>query len=301
MVQNIITSIKKVLELLRETFSEWLKERPLDQCAIVSFYSIFALPGLLMITITIAGSALGEQAVEGKVEKEISEVIGNDAGKKIQILIAKAYEEGGSILSTVSGIIILLFATTGVFVALQRSLNKIYNVQPDPGKYGIKKMLINRILSFGMILSIGFLLLISLAISGLLSILTGYIDNNLSKQLMYLYYAMDYIISYGLISLIFTLVYKFLPDAKIPWKSVWIGALVAAFLFLLGRSLLSIYFNKIEPGSPYGVASFFVLLILWIAYSCLALTFGAKLLVCYTIKYIGEIKPNEYAIKEKNC
>lgn len=293
--------VKGKLWLLKEAFSEWFNARPLDQSAIISFYSIFALPGLLIIIITIAGSVLGEKAVQGKVKQEISEVIGKGAGKKIEVIIAKAYEQGDTTFSAILGILILLSASTGVFIALQRALNKIYQVQTDPGKYGIKKIFINRSLSFGIILAIGILLLISLVLSGLLSILAGYIKNNLSGYLLYFYYALDYIISYLLISLVFLLVYKFLPDAKLPWESSWVGALVAGFLFMLGRSFLTIYFNKLEPGSPYGVAGFFVLLILWVTYSSLVLLFGANLLVCYTKRNFGEIKPNKYSKRAKDC
>jgi len=291
---------QKIFTLIKTSFSEWFDDGPFDLSAIVSYYAIFSMPGLLIIVITIAGLFVGEDAVEGRIQTEISEIIGKDAGEGVETMIANAYTEGSSTISTIIGIFILLFAASGVFAALQRSLNTVWGVKPDAEKYGIKRVIISRIISFGMILAIGFLLLISLILTSLLAFLSKWIQNHLSDILLNIFFVFDFIVSFGIITTMFALIYKFLPDVEIKWKSVWIGSVVTAFLFILGKYALTFYFSQTNPASAYGVAGYVILILLWISYSCMILFLGAEFTQVYTRNFLGGIKPKKYAIKIKN-
>ncbi|GAL72767.1 ribonuclease BN [Jejuia pallidilutea] len=187
-------------------------------------------------------------------------------------------------IATILGIGTLIFGATGVFYHLQISLNQIWEITSND-KINYKKIVLDRARSFAFILVIGFLLLISFLVTAAISALNSYIKSTLPNVLVYIAFALDFIVSVGIITLLFALIFKYLPDAKINWKTVWIGALITSTLFVLGKSLLGFYFGTADPGSTYGAAGTIVLVLLWVSYSCLILFFGAEFTWIYAKRY----------------
>lgn len=287
---------KDLLGLLRETYKEWKDDEPFRLSATVSYFAIISLPGLLVIVVYVASLMFGEAAVQGEIVEQIGDSLGKNAAEDIQKMIAKASQSEDSTWANIFGIATLIFGATGVFYHLQKSLNRIWEVKADP-KMGIKKIIIDRVFSLGMILVIGFLLLISLALSSILSILSNWVVSNLPDYTIYLFYIINYLLSLGIVTVLFALMFKYLPDAEITWKVVWVGAAVTAVLFLLSEIALSIYFGNASIGSIYGSAGSLVVMMLWVAYSCMILFFGASFTQVYARRYQVRIKPSAHAVR----
>ncbi len=288
---------KDLPSLLKATFKEWVDDEPFDLSAIVAYYSIFSIPAMVIVVVNIAGLVYGEAAVEGKIAAEVGTLIGEDTATEIQNMLRNAPWRSDSTLSTLVGIATFLFGTTAVFHALQKSLNKLWEVKGDPKAAGIKKIVIDRATSFGIVLTIGFLLLISLMLSSALSLLSEWIKQQFPDFLLYLFYVLDFLLSFGVITLVFAMLYRFLPDIDIQWKSVWVGAGVTALLFILGKYALSLYFKNANPGSAYGAAGTIILLLMWTSYSCLILFFGAEFTQVYARRYGHRLKPSDHAVR----
>lgn len=284
--------------LLKETYEEWKKDEPFRLSAVVAYFAIISLPGLLVIVVKIAGFFFGEAAVEGKIADQISESLGESTAEDIQKIIVNANQTGSG-FSNIFGIATLIFGSTGVFYHLQKSLNRLWEVKAVP-EHGLKKLVKDRASSLGIVLVIGFLLLVSLALSSMLSILSSWIVSNLPDFTIYLFYIVNYMLSLVIVTVLFALIYKYLPDVEITWNVVWVGAAVTAFLFLISEIALSIYFSSVSVGSIYGSAGSLVVMMLWIAYSCMILFFGASFTQVYAKRYKIKIKPSEHAISIGN-
>ena len=285
---------KDLFSLLKETFNEWNDDDPFRMSAAMSYYAIFSLPGLLMIVVTIAGYFGSGKDVEQEIENQIGETIGPEAASSIQAMIENASSSTNLTWSTIIGIATLIFGATGVFYQLQKSLNEVWEVEVKKEE-GIKKVLLDRATSFGVILVIGFLLLISLVLTAALSALSDYITQHISDYLIYVFYVAEFLISYGIVTLLFAMIYKILPDVEIGWKTVWVGALVTGALFVIGKFSLGIYFGNSDPASAYGAAGSLILILLWVSYSCLILFFGAEFTQVYARRYGHYIKPSSHA------
>lgn len=284
-------------QLLIDTAKSWNSSDPFRLSAVIAYYAVLSLPALLVIIINIVGAIWGNEIVQGKLTSEIATALGKDVADSIQTMITNSQNEDKSFISSVIGISILIFAATGVFYQLQLSFNKIWRLKPNP-KAGFLKILSDRAKSFGFIIVIGFLLLISFMISAGISIFTNFISNSFPEILLYITYGVNIIISLITISLLFALMFKFLPDAKIKWKSVWLGAVITAILFVIGKFLLELYFEEMNPASTYGAAGSIVLILLWVSYSCLILFFGAEFTAIYSKKYNLSAEPKPIAKKE---
>ena len=295
---NLIANAKVGWALLKQTYKEWMEDEPFDLSSSVAYYAIFSLPALLIIIISIAGVVFGKEAVQGQISSQIGAMIGPQAGKDIQDMIANAYKSDNSIISTVIGIATLLFGSTGVFLQLQKSLNTVWEVKPDP-KAGIKKLVIDRATSLGIIVAIGFILLISLVVTAGLSALSNWIQSRLPDFILYIFYIVNFVVSLGIVTMLFAIIFKVLPDIKIKWRHVWIGAGVTALLFELGRFGLGLYFGKSEPASAYGAAGTVILMMLWVYYSCLILFFGAQFTQVYSKRHGKDLPPSDHAVKVK--
>ena len=222
--------------------------------------------------------------VQGQLTDEISRALGSDAAESIKTMIIETQSNGKSTVATIIGIGILIFGATGVFYHLQLSLNEIWQIKPD-NDTGFFKMLLDRARSFAFILVIGFLLLISFMVTTAISALNNYIKSILPDVIVYIAFILDIIVSISIITVLFALLFKYLPDAKIKWKTVWIGSLITAILFVLGKFLMGLYFGEANPGSTYGAAGTIVLILLWVSYSCLILFFGAEFTWVYAKRY----------------
>lgn len=285
---------KRIWKALKKTVKSFGDLEPFNMSIVISYYTIFSLPGLLVIIVSIAGYFFGHEAVTGQVTDQIGGVIGGNTASDIEKIIARAAVNEGTTLASILGIATLLFGATGVFYNLQQIFNKIWEVKPKP-KGKLLKLVKDRIFSFGLILVIGFLLLVSLVLSAALSALSAWVSSHVSDSLQVVFRVLDIIVSLGVITLLFASMFKFLPDAKVRWRSVWVGAVVTALLFVVAKYLLGLYFGKSEPGSTYGAAGTIVLIMLWVSYAGIILLFGGLFTRVYANEMGHVTAPSSHA------
>lgn len=283
-----------IFPILKDTYNEFMEEDPFRHSAIISFYTIFSLPGLLIIIIQVAGYFLGRQAVRGEISGRIDDMIGSSAAEQVETMISSTSSESSSIWLQIIGVGILLYGATTVFFQLQKSLNDFWEVRANP-KNNFKKLIMDRATSLGLIIAIGFILLISLVLSTVISIIGDWIEAQLPHYLVILAMALSIAINFFIVTLVFAIIFKVLPDVEIKWRTVWVGAGVTALLFLLGKYALNIYFSKADPGSAYGAAGSIILLLSWVSYSSLILFFGAKFTRVYARYTDEKITPSSHA------
>ena len=290
--------LKKVLfdlwDVIKNTAIRWDEANPWRQSAIIAYYSIFSLPALLLIIIVMTGYFFGEEAVSNQLSYRIEDMIGEEAAKVIETMVANAADPGSSRIAFIAGIGFLIFGATTVFYQLQLSLNRIWGVVPKP-KQAFLKYLKDRLFSFGLILAIGFLMLMSLVVNSIISMLGDWLKTQWPDTISSVMHFSNYLISLFVITVMFALMFKILPDAIIRWRSVWVGAFITALLFGLGQFGLSVYFNYTDPGSVYGAAGSIILLLVWISYVAMILLFGAEFTRQWALKFGHGIRPKESA------
>lgn len=293
---------KAILGLLKETFKEWKDDNASRLAAALSYYMIFSLAPVLIIAIAIVGSIFGEEAAKGEIVEQIQGLVGQQGAQFIQTAITNAHrpDASGGLASLIS-IVVLLFGASGVFSELQETLNTIWDVKLKPGG-GIWGILKKRILSFLTVLGVGLFLLLSAVISTVLSALESYESEFLKElgllwlyQLDFVWTILDLLVSFGILTLMFALVYKYLPDVKIAWKDVWVGAIITTLLFNLGKWLLSWYLGRSSFSSSYGAAGSLVVLLAWVYYSCQIIFLGAEFTQVYAKRFGSKIVPDDDA------
>lgn len=281
--------------LLQQTYREWVQREPFNNSVIIAYYTIFSLPGLLVIIINLAGYFFGYEAVTNKLASQIQTLVGGDSARDIQNMVLRASMSKDSTIATILGIATMLFGATGVFYQVQQILNKIWEVKPQP-RQKLLKFVRDRVFSFGLILVIGFLLLVSLVLSAALGAVSEWVSVYLSESMMVVFKVADILLSTSVITLLFAGIYKFLPDARIRWREVWIGALLTAILFSIAKFALGLYFGTSDPASTYGAAGSIILILLWVSYSGMILLFGAEFTQVYA-RYKGHrVRPVEGAV-----
>jgi membrane protein len=282
--------IKDIGKLLKQTFAEWSKKDPFRESAIIAYYAIFSIPGLLLLIISITGYFFGKDVVNENIIDQVSMTMGADTALQVKDMLTNASQAKSTTFGTIIGIIILLIGATGVFVELQKTLNSIWQVKVVPKK-GILLILKARLFSFGLIFAIAFLLLISLVVSAM----SNWIKADTSEVGLVFFHILNFLFSLAVISTLFALMFKILPDAKIKWKHVWLGSLVTGLLFTIGKTGLAFYFGKAEPTSIYGAAGSVVLILLWVSYSSMIMFFGAEFTAAYAKMYSGKVPPSDIA------
>jgi membrane protein len=286
---------KDIFGLLKQTFEEWSEDKAPRLAAALAYYTAFALAPLLVIAIAIAGAVFGEDAARGAIVNQLNQVTGQQGAEAINTMIAQAgRNESGGVIATVLSIGALLLGASGLFGQLQDALNTIWEVQPKPGQ-GIIATIKQRFFSITMVLGTGFLLLVSLVAGAVLGAVTIFFSG-LLPGLDILWQILNVALTFGLATVVFALIYKFVPDVEIKWSDVTIGAFVTAALFMLGQALLGIYLSRSAPGSAYGAAGSFVIILLWIYYSAQILFFGAEFTQVYANKYGSHVAPAENAV-----
>ncbi|CAM4275264.1 YihY/virulence factor BrkB family protein [Flavobacterium terrigena] len=291
------SQFKDFLKVIKTAFHSWWLKDPFKESAVIAYYAIFSLPGLLAVIISFAGYFFGHEAVSGQITNQITGVMGANTAQQIQDIIIKAMMSRNSVLATIIGIITILVGATGVFVQFQKSLNAIWKVKADASKSGIISYLKARLFSFGFIIAIAFILIASLVVSTVLTALGDWLINYFSESLLVVLLVLNFIISFGILTLLFAFMFKYFPDAQIKWRDVWLGAFVTALLFELGKSAIGLYFGTAQPDSGYGAAGSIILIMLWVSYSSMLVFFGAEFTHCYTELKHRSIKPNEFAKK----
>jgi membrane protein len=294
-MNRVSLTLQSFWALFKSTFANWWERSPFNSSVIIAYYTIFSLPGLLIIVINLAGVIFGAEAVTHQISGQISGMVGQDTAKDIEGIISEGSNRHGTILSTILSIAILLFGATGVFYQLQQILNQMWEVKPKP-KGKLLKLLKDRVFSFGLILVVGFLMLVSLILSAALSALSSWVGSHISDSMTTFFMILDFVFSLALTVLLFAAIFKFLPDIRIRWKDVFPGALLTAILFVLAKFALGIYFGKSDPGSAYGAAGTIVLIMLWVSYAGLIILFGAEFTREYANKYGKYIAPTDAAV-----
>lgn len=280
---------------LKTAFRAWWAKDPFKESAVIAYYSIFSLPGLLVVIITVAGYFFGKEAVNGQIAGQISATMGADTALQIQDIIAKATESKKSVLATIIGVITILVGATGVFVQFQKSINAIWGVKADEKKSGILIFLKARLFSFGLILAIAFILIASLVISAVISYLSTWVTRHFSESFLIVLQGLNFLLSLAILAVLFALMFKVFPDAKIEYRHVWLGSFLTAILFEIGKFSLELYFGKTEPGSGYGAAGSIVLILLWVSYSSMIVFFGAEFTRAYAELREGKVPPDKNA------
>lgn len=292
--------VKDLGRLFKTTFKEWYQKDPFRQSAVIAYYSIFSMPGLLFLIITISGYFFGKDVVNQNILSQVSSTMGADTASQIKEMLANAEQFKSSVWSSIIGVIILLVGATGVFVELQKTLNLIWQVKVVPQK-GILLFLKTRLFSFGLILAIAFLLLISLVISTALAAMSNWIKSDAAGLIAIFFNVLNFIFSLAIISILFALIFKILPDAKIKWKHVWMGSIVTGLLFTIGKTALAFYFGTASPASNYGAAGSVILILLWVSYSSMIVFLGAEFTATYAKMYSGKTSPSEIAKTDTAC
>src|SRR5512133_1278742 len=290
-----------LLNILRLAYQDWKEDKASRLAAALAYYTVFSLAPLLVIVIAITGLFWQRDVVQTQVMTQVQDLVGPQGSTFVSSLLSSANKPAQGIIATILGIITLLFGALGAFNALHDSLNIIWDIKEEETKgfwASIKKVIFSRLLSFTMILGIGFLLLVSLVISAGLSAVQETIGNAipLSEVVMQL---INLVISIGVITVLFALIYKFLPDAEIAWRDVWLGAFVTAILFSLGKMLIGLYLGNSAVASSFGAAGSLALLLIWIYYSAQILFFGAEFTQVYANNYGSKIVPEEEADAEQ--
>ncbi|WP_034256582.1 YihY/virulence factor BrkB family protein [Adhaeribacter aquaticus] len=289
-------TLKDIWQLTKNTVGQFMENNSFRLAAALAYNTIFSLPPLLLIIIAAAGAIWGEEAVSGQLESQLGSMVGADAAASIQNMIKNINQSGkGGIASTI-GIGTLIFAATTFFITLQDSLNSIWNVRAKPTN-NIVKILKDRFLSFGLILSIALLMLVSLLISAILTLFTDYLQQTFPTIAIIFIHILNIIVSLAFITFLFALIYKYLPDAIIRWKDVWVGSFLTSLLFVIGKFLISWYIGRGDVASPYGAAGSVIIILVWIYYSSLIIFFGSEFTQQYANTFGEKIRPKPHAVE----
>jgi membrane protein len=292
-------SSKGIIDFLKAVFEKWVADKAPKLAASLAFYTIFSLSPLLIIIISIGGLLFGADAARGELVTEIEGLVGREGAEVVQTALKNSADTQTGILSILISIVTLIIGSTIVFIELQDSLDMIWKVKPKPGRGLIKGLVKDRLQSFALVVASGFLLLVSLIINASINALSTYLQDkvDLPFDLMQI---INLILSLAILFVLFGLIYKVLPDVHINWGDVWVGALVTAGLFTLGKYLISLYLGTNTLGSTYGAAGSLVIFLLWVYYSSMILFLGAEFTQVYANKYGSGIRPTSKFMKYSN-
>jgi membrane protein len=288
--------LRKTWAILKQTVLNFFQDDSISYASSIAFYTIFSLPAILIISLYIGATVYERDIVQTELVNQVGRLIGKESAAGIeQILINAALDSTGTIAKIV-GIATLIFSATTVFISLQTSLNKIWGIKPKPER-GFVKYIIDRLLSLAMVISLGFLLLVSLVVDTVLVVIQNSLSNILAGWTLHIVTILNVLVSLSLITLIFALMFKVLPDAKIKWKDVWVGSLITTAFFALGKYLIGFYLGNSSVNSAYGAAGSLVIILIWVYYSTVIFLFGAELTSVYAEETGSEIIPYEHAVK----
>jgi membrane protein len=287
------------LGLIKRSVHDFLNDDCPTMAAALSYYTVFSLPPLLLLILILVGALLDPQDVQGGIEAQIQDLMGPAGAAQVRTILQAADRPGsGGLLQTILGVIALILGATGAFGQLQAALNRAWQVAPDPRQGGIKSFVIKRVFSLGMVLALAFLLLVSLVLSAALSAfgskLGSILPDGISGTVLE---AINFALSFGTIALLFAAMFKVLPDARIAWRDVWVGAIVTAFLFTIGKFLIGFYLGRSNPGQAFGAAGSLALMLVWIYYSSMILLFGAEFTQTWAERQGKGIEPESGAVR----
>jgi membrane protein len=281
--------------IVRQAFTEFLNDHGMKLSAALSYYTIFALGPVMIILISLAGIFFGKDAVAGKLYWQIQGLVGSQAAVQIQEIISNIEQSQLSRSGAILGLIILFIGATGVFTEMQDSINYIWSLKTKPKK-SLIKFIFDRILSFSLIISFAFILMVSLAVHALVDLLHEKLKTYFDEGTVIIFQALNYVILFVLITTLFAIIFKILPDGKVRWKDSFVGATFTAVLFLIGKYLIGLYLGNSSIGVTYGAAASMVIILLWVYYTSIILFFGAEFTKIYTMNFGGGIVPDKTAV-----
>jgi membrane protein len=273
-------NLSTLASLLKRTASEWVDDNAPSRAASLSYYTVFSLAPLLLIAVAIAGLVFGHDAVTGQLSKQLQALLGAASARTIQDMMASASKLGSGIVASVAGVILLVLGSTGAFVELQDTLNAMWDVDKKKTS-GLWGFLRARLLSFAMLGVIAFLLLVSLVVSAALAAVGHFAEETLPGGEL-VAHAVNALVSLGVVTVLFAAIFKVLPDVKIVWRDVWLGAGATALFFVIGKFLIGLYIGKSSIASSYGAAGSLAVVLIWIYYSSMILFFGAEFTQVYS-------------------
>jgi len=279
----------------KQVITEFIGDNVLKYSASLAYYTILSLAPLLVIVLFLAGSLFGREAISGQLYSEINDMVGSAAALEIQSAIAKIHLSSDNVFATTVGVIILVIGATGIFGEMQDSLNKIWGLRTKTRKVWWK-LIVDRLISFSLILSLGFVLIVSLALNAVVAALSARIGNLFAGMGETVLIVIDNLISLFVTTLLFGTIFKVLPDAKIKWKDVMIGAFITSLLFMLGKYGIGLYLGKSKLSSIYGAAGSVMIIMIWVYYSSAILYLGAVFTKVYATNFGGKIFPNDYSV-----
>lgn len=288
-------TFKDAVKILKGTVDGFTEDRAMKLSASLSYYTIFSLAPLLLLMISLAGAFFGREAIQGEVFGQINGLLGNEAAAQIQEIIRNMELSGKTTTALVIGAVTLLIGATTVFAEIQDSINIIWKLKAKP-KRGWLKLIKDRLLSSSLIVGLGFLLIVSLLVNGAVLALNQMLQARFPDVALILFQVLNVIISFGVITILFGVIFKVLPDAKIAWRDVRMGAFFTACLFMLGRFLIGLYIETTSTGSAYGAAGSLIIILVWVYYTAAILYFGAEFTRVYAEHVGARIEPAQYAV-----
>lgn len=299
MALKLKTYVHNSGQVLINTFKGFMNDNATKMAASLSYYTLFSIAPMLIIIIALGSFFFGPDATRGRIYTQINDFVGDVAAAQIQTMIENVHLSGETFFATAVAIVTFFFGATSVFAEIQDSINRIWSLRVRPEK-GFQKFIFTRLISFSMVVTIGFLLLVSLILNAALSLMTSPLESYIGNYTLILK-IVNIIVVFCAIASLFAIIFKVLPDAQIKWRDTWVGALFTAFLFIIGEWLVSIYLASSASLSLYGAAGSVVVILLWVYYSSIILFFGAEFTKAYVKQYNSVIKPNKYAyfIEEK--
>ncbi|OJV54117.1 MAG: ribonuclease BN [Bacteroidetes bacterium 43-16] len=292
---NSKVTFKGLVSVLKDSFKGFMDDNVMGLCGALSYATIFSIAPLMVVVIAIISFIYGADAVQGNIYSSLTEIMGADAALQIQNLVKSASLSGKSTWAAVIGVVTLIFGASAVFAQIQGSLNTIWGIKPKP-KSGIIKLLVNRLLSFSLVLSIGFLLIVSLSLNAALSYVSNYVLEYFPGGMGVIVNILNFVVTYFILAVLFGYIFKVLPDARIRFKDVAVGALVTAALFMIGRLLISLYIGFSNFDDTFGASAAVIVILVWIYYSSLILYFGAEFTKAWAVKFGYKIYPDKFAV-----
>ncbi|RYD57173.1 MAG: YihY/virulence factor BrkB family protein [Sphingobacteriales bacterium] len=287
--------IKTYLRLLKESATAFIDDNGMKLCASLAYYTVFAIGPLLLVILSLAGLFFEQEAVNGKVVYQIQSLVGAEGAATIMDIIKNMQQQNTATKFSIIGIVVLIISATGVFAEIQDSINYIWSIKAKPKK-GWLKYLKDRLLSFSLIVGIGFLLIVSLLASTVVDALTERLQMMFADVAVIFFLILNHVITYIVVSGMFAVIYRVLPDARIAWKDALIGASFTGVLFLIGKIAIGLYLGNSDFGNTYGAAASIIILLSWVYYSAIILYFGAEFTKVYALNEGAGIKPYETAV-----
>lgn len=286
-------TVKKAADFLKTTVKDWLEDDAPSMAAALAFYTLLSLAPLLLVIVSVAGLVLGDDSARSALQTQANDLAGEQAGSVVGTVLDNAKGSAGGIIGTAAGVAVLLFGATGVFAQLQKALNRAWEVEPIPGS-SLKNFLMKRLLSLTAIIGIGFLLLVSLVLSAAITAIASWVGDAVGASELLLRLG-DIAFSLVVFFLFFVFTFKVLPDVRTSWSDVWVGALVTAVLFVVGKTLIGLYLGHSSTGSSYGAFGSLVVLLIWIYYSAQILFFGAEFTQVWSRRFGRPLEPERGA------